>query len=98
MLVWVHYKMQEKKKKIDAAGTNFLFVLYPGFMSEDLVSVSPAILAMWFGWRVGRKNEFDTAGIDRIKYDFPVSFFAHLQSLFNFEEVFLFQIRPNASV
>lgn len=88
--------MQEKKKKIDAAGTKF--VLYPGFMSEYLIRVSPATLAVWFGWRVGRKNEFDTAGIDRIKYDFPVSFFAHLQSLFNFEEVFLFQVRPKASV
>lgn len=45
MLVWVHYKMQEKKKKIDAAGTKFLFVLCPGFMSEDLTP-SPATLAM----------------------------------------------------
>lgn len=40
---------------------------------------------------MGRKNEFDTAEIERFKYDFPMSFFAYLQSLFNFEEVFLFQ-------
>lgn len=26
-----------KKEKIDAAGTKFLFVLYPGFMSVDSV-------------------------------------------------------------
>lgn len=47
---------------------------------------------------MGRENEFDTAGIERFKYDFPMSFFAYLQSLLNFEEVFLFQVRPNASV
>lgn len=29
--------MQGRKKKIDAAGTKFLSVLYPGFMSEDLI-------------------------------------------------------------
>lgn len=88
--------MQEKKKKIDAAGTKFLFVLYPGFMSVDLIpSVSHQPLwqcALVGGW--GRKNEFDPVGIDRFKYDFPMSFFAYLQSLFNFEEVFLFKLRP----
>lgn len=49
-------------------------------------------------WLEGGKNEFDTAGIERFKCDFPMSFFAYLQSLFNFEEAFLFQVRPNASV
>lgn len=64
--------MQEKKKKIDAAGTNFLFVLYPGFMSVNLIqSVSHEPLwqcGLVGGW--GRKNEFDTDGVDRLKYDF----------------------------
>lgn len=75
MLVWVQYKMQEKKKKIDAAGTKCLFVLYPGFMAVNLIpSVSHQPL-----WQcglvggLGRNNEFDTAGIDRLKYDFPMS-------------------------
>lgn len=100
MLVWVHYKMQEKTKKIDAAGTKFLFVLYPGFMSVNLIPLV-SHQPLWQcglvgGW--GRKNEFDTAGIYRFKYDFPMSFFAYLQSLFNFEEMFLFKLKPNASV
>lgn len=91
---------KKKRKKIDAAGTKFLFVLYPGFMWVNWIpSVSHQPLwqcGLVGGWR--RKNEFDTAGIDRFKYDFPVCFLAYLQSLFNFEEVFLLKWKPNASV
>lgn len=92
--------LQNARKKIDAAGTKFLFVLYPGFMSVDLIP-SVSHQPLWqcgLVGRWGRKNEFDTAGIDRFKHDFSLSFFAYFQSLFNYEEVFLFKLRPNASV
>lgn len=46
------------------------------------------------GW--GRRS--DTAGIDRFKYDLPIYLFGYLQSLFNFVEVFLLKLNPNASV
>lgn len=50
-------------------------------------------------WRVGgRNNEEDAAVIDRLKSDLPIYFFAYLQSLFNFEEVFLLKLKMNASV
>lgn len=92
--------LQNARKKIDAAGTKFLFVLYPGFMSVDLIP-SVSHQPLWqcgLVGRWGRKHEFDTAGIDRFKHDFSLSFFAYFQSLFNYEEVFLFKLRPNASV
>lgn len=59
MLVEVHYKMQEKKKKIDAAGTKFLFCFVSRlYVSEfNSISVSSATLAVWFGWRVGEEEE-----------------------------------------
>lgn len=50
-------KCKKKKKKIDAAGTKFPFVLYPGFMSEDLIP-SVSHQPLWQcdlvrGWRGG---------------------------------------------
>lgn len=35
---------------------------------------------------------------DRLKSGLPIYFFAYLQSLFNFEEVFLLKLKMNASV
>lgn len=47
-------------------------------------------------WRVaGRKNEKDTAVVDRFKSDLPVCFFVYLQGLFNFEEAFLLKLKMN---
>lgn len=80
MLVCVHYKMQEKKKKKSMRqGQRFFLFCIQAFMSVDLIpSVSHQPLwqcGLVGGW--GRKNEFETAGIDRFKYDFPMCFFAY---------------------
>lgn len=50
-------------------------------------------------WRVGGgKNVEDAPVIDRLKSDLPVYFFGYSESLFVFEEVFLFKLKMNASV
>lgn len=66
MLVWVHYKMQEKIKKKNRCGrdkVSFCFVSWLYVSGFNSISVSSATLTMWFGWKVGGRMSLTLLGL-----------------------------------